>query len=184
MPAFLMVCENFSNEKKWTGGVVTTRKRKAMKSNSTDIDQASSPATDGLKVADTTIKTCRPFIIQVMVFSPKSGYKIEVQVEKSCTAEADAIWKLVFDLYKKQEGRDDFDQLVHVSYTGGTPVEQRGLEATAANGINERQADALINRAGPAVLDLEDSGEKTPEELEGTKTEVKAAAKDVANFAL
>jgi hypothetical protein len=159
-------------------------KRKQAKTRSGDTALSSAPPVADLKVVDTTIKTCKPFIIQVMVFNPKSGYKIEVQVEKSCTPQADPIWKLVFDLYKKQENGSDFDQLVHVSYTGGTPVEQRGLEETAAKGINDKQADVLINRAGPAVLDLENSADLPPEVLEETKAEVKSAAKDVANFAL
>ncbi len=119
-----------------------------------------------------------------MVFAPKSGYKIEVDIEKSCTPQAEAVWKLVFDLYKKQEAGDGFDQLVHVSYTGGTPVEQQGLEATAAKGINGKQADVLVNRVAPAVLDLENAKALPPQQLEEVKSEVKAAAKDVASFAL
>jgi hypothetical protein len=107
-----------------------------------------------------------------------------VQIERSCTPQADPIWKLVFDLYKKQDTGSDFDQLVHVSYTGQTPVEQKGLAATFANGVNDKQADVLVNRSGPAVLDLKDAKDMSPEQLEQTKAEVKAASKDVANFAL
>jgi hypothetical protein len=163
---------------------VTAKELNKMKSSSNLAAQPTAATAADLKVVDTTTKTCRPFIIQVMVFNPKSGFRIEVQVEKSCTPQADPIWKLVFDLYKKQQTGSDFDQLVHVSYTGGTPVEQQGLEATAAKGINDQQADVLINRAGPAVLALENSKEMPEEELEQTKTQVKSAARDVANFAL
>jgi len=139
---------------------------------------------NALKVTDTTIKTCRPFVLQVMVFAPKSGYKIEVDIEKTCTPQADPLWKLVFDLYKKQATGTGFDQLVHISYTGGTPVEQQGLEATSANGINGKQADAIINRIGPAVTDLENAQTMTPEQLAATKAQIKSAGSDVANFAL
>ncbi len=162
-------------------GAVKSKKKKANMSNTT------LPAvvpTDSLKVVDTAVKTCKPFVLQVMVFNPKSGFKIEVQVERSCTPQADPIWKLVFDLYKKQATGSDFDQLVHVSYTGQTPVEQQGLAATFANGVNDKQADVLVNRAGPAVLDLKDAKDMPPEQLEQTKAEVKAASSDVANFAL
>jgi len=162
---------------------VATKKTQLKPKPAAAASPAATNAAD-IKVVDTTTKTCKPFIIQVMVFNPKSGFKIEVQVEKSCTPQADPIWKLVFDLYKKQQSGSDFDQLVHVSYTGGTPVEQRGLEATAAKGINDQQADVLINRAGPAVLALENSKTMPEKELEQTKTQVKSAAKDVANFAL
>jgi hypothetical protein len=144
-----------------------------------------SAGADGLKVVDTTgPKTCKPFVLQVMVFAPDSGFKIEVNIEKSCTPQADAIWKLVFDLYKKKTSGDGFDQLVHVSYTGGTPVEQSGLETTAVKGINSRQADTIVNRVGPAVLDLRNAKDMTPEQLAETKAEVKAASSDVATFAL
>ena len=78
-------------------------------------------------MVDTSAKICKPFVLQVMVFAPQSGFKIEVDIEKSCTPQADPIWKVVFDLYKKQQSGTDFDQLVHVSYTGATPVEQQGL---------------------------------------------------------
>ena len=47
-----------------------------------------------IKVALTTgPKKCKPFVIEVMVFAPASGFKIEVLIEKSCTPQADAIWK-------------------------------------------------------------------------------------------
>lgn len=140
---------------------------------------------DPLKVSTTTgPKTCKPFTLEVMVFAPQSGFKVEVIIEKSCTPQADAIWKIVFDLYKKKSGADGFDQLVHVSFTGGTPVQQKGIEATAANGINDRQADVLVNEAGPAVLALKDASSMPPAQLEATKQEVKSAAGKVAEFAL
>ena len=138
-----------------------------------------------LSVASTTgPKKCKPFVIEVMVFAPASGFKIEVDIEKSCSPQADPIWKIVFDLYKKKATGDGFDQLVHASFKGGTPVIQQGIEATAANGINEKQADVIINEAGPAVLDLKDSASMTPQELEAKKKEVVAASTKVANFAL
>jgi hypothetical protein len=134
-------------------------------------------------VAGPKAKKCKPFVLEVMVFAPASGFKIQVQIEKSCTPQADAIWKIVFDLFKKNAS-GAFDQLVHVSFTGGTPVEQQGIEATAANGINDRQADAIINEAGPAVLDLKDAATMPPAQLEQTKAEIKAASSKVATFAL
>lgn len=137
----------------------------------------------GLKVTTvTSIKKCKPFVLQVMVFAPASGFKIEVMIEKSCTPEAEPIWKIVFDLHKK--AGTGFDQLVHVSFTGGTPVEQKGIAATAANGINDRQADVIVNEAGPAVLDLKDASTMPPAQLEATKKQIVASSKKVATFAL
>ena len=144
-----------------------------------------SGGTDPLKFSDTTgPKVCKPFVLEVMVFAPASGFKIEVKIEKSCTPQADAIWKIVFDLFKKQAGGSGFDQLVHVSFTGGTPVEQKGIEATAANGINSSQSDAIVNEAGPTVLQLKDASTMTPQQLEAAKQQVRAAASRVATLAI
>lgn len=140
--------------------------------------------TSPIKITSTTTKRCKPFTIEVMVFAPASGFKIEVSTEKTCTPQADAIWKIVFDLYKKQATGTAFDQLVHVSFKGGTPVEQRGIEATAANGINPRQADVLINEVGPAVLQLKDASTMPPAQLESVKTEIVNGSSRVATFAL
>ena len=141
--------------------------------------------TDPVKVALTTgPKTCKPFVIDVMVFAPASGFKIQVQVEKTCTPTADPIWKIVFDLYKKQATGTGFDQLVHVSFKGGTPVVQQGIEATAANGINGKQADTIVNEVGPAVLQLKDASTMSADELAATKQEVVTGSTKVANFAL
>ena len=140
---------------------------------------------DPVKVSLTTgTKTCKPFVIDVMVFAPASGFKIQVQVEKTCTPTADAIWKIVFDLFKKQAAGSGFDQLVHVSFKGGTPVIQQGIEATAANGINSKQADTIVNEVGPAVLQLKGASTMTPDELAAVKADVVNGATRVANFAL
>jgi hypothetical protein len=140
--------------------------------------------TDPIRITSTTTKICRPFTIEVMVFAPASGFKIEVLVEKTCTPTADPIWKIVFDLYKKQATGTAFDQLVHVSFKGGTPVQQKGIEATAANGITPRQADVLINEVGPAVLQLQDASRLPPDQLSSVKSEIVSGASRVAEFAL
>lgn len=94
-------------------------------------------------------KVCKPFLVEVMVFSPESGYKFKVLVERSCTPEADPIWKLVFDLYKMTGSTEV--QLVHVSFTSGTPVEQKGVQLMASEGVKPAQADILTNEVHPAA---------------------------------
>ena len=94
-------------------------------------------------------KVCKPFLVEVMVFSPESGYKFKVLVERSCTPEADPLWKLVFDLYKVT-GTTEV-QLVHVSFTSGTPVEQKGVQLIASEGVKPDQADILTNEVHPAA---------------------------------
>lgn len=140
--------------------------------------------TDPIKITTTTTKSCKPFTIEVMVFAPANGFKVQVLIEKTCTPTADAIWKIVFDLYKRQESGTGFDQLVHVSFKGGTPVEQKGIEATAANGINPKQADVLINEVGPAVLQLKDASRMPPDQLDSVKKEIVSGSSRVATFAL
>src|SRR5262245_4240625 len=97
-------------------------------------------------------KVCKPFLIEVMVFSPESGFKFKVIVERSCTPSADAVWKLVFDLFEVENGQET--QIVHVSFTAGAPVEQQAVQTMADQGVTEPQADVLINEVHPAAKDV------------------------------
>jgi hypothetical protein len=111
-------------------------------------------------------KTCKPFILEVMVFSPESGFKFKVLVERSCTPEADSIWKLVFDLYKTDTGTEV--QVVHVSYTAGTPVESKAVQAMVAEGIKPEQAAVMTSEVFPAskkVVGKKKVGKKEKESL-------------------
>ncbi len=105
-------------------------------------------------------KTCKPFLLEVMVYSPESGYKFKVVVERSCTPEADAIWKLVFDLYRVAGGSET--QLVHVSFTAGAPVEQTAIQTMATDGITEAQSDVLIAEVHPAAKAIVGVASPTP----------------------
>ena len=87
-------------------------------------------------------KKCKPFIFEVMVYSPEAGYKAEVVIERACTASNDSIWKFVFDLYKKKTDGDGFDQLVHVSYRGLNQQENASI-AGMIDGLSDAQADQL-----------------------------------------
>jgi len=115
-------------------------------------------ATSSISVVPIGAKVCKPFLLEVMVFSPESGYKFKVMVERSCTSEADAIWKLVFDLYKVGSGQEV--QVVHVSFTSGSPAEQKGVQLMASEGVKPSQAAVLINEVHPAAKAIE--GVKKP----------------------
>ena len=106
-----------------------------------------------VSVVTTTTKVCKPFLLEVMVFSPEAGYKFKVIVERSCTPEADPIWKLVFDLFKVNCTEEV--QIVHVSFTTGTPVEQKAVQTMAAEGVKPAQADILVNEVHPAAKAIE-----------------------------
>lgn len=111
------------------------------------------PKKSSVSVVPISNKVCKPFLLEVMVFSPEAGYKFKVIVERSCTPEADAIWKLVFDLYRVTNGQEV--QLVHVSFTTGTPVEQKVVQSMAAEGVSQAQADLLVVEVHPAVKAIE-----------------------------
>lgn len=116
--------------------------------------KATKKATGAVTPAEASVvtvgkKKCKPFIIEVMVFSPESGYKIEVLIERACTPENDSIWKVVFDLYKEKANGNGFDQLVHVSYRGKTQEENQKIIKTL-DGVNDAQADVLIDEVFPA----------------------------------
>jgi hypothetical protein len=118
-------------------------------------------------------KVCKPFLLEVMMFSPESGYKFKVVVERSCTPEADAIWKLVFDLFKIIDGQEV--QMVHVSFTAGSAVEQKGVQKMAMEGITEAQSDVLIKEVHPAVKTLEGVTKPTAKQKKRVHTAMQKA---------
>ena len=70
----------------------------------------------------------RPFLLEIMVFCPEAGYKFKVNVERSCTPEADALWKLVgrqnLLVRKLTHRRDTLEEIFlkamgHLSHTPG-----------------------------------------------------------------
>lgn len=121
-------------------------------------------------------KTCKPFLLQVMVFSPESGFKFEVLVEKGCTPNNDPIWKLVFDLFKQQPGGTAFTQIVHVSFTSGTTEEQQGIQNMVTQGVNSGQADALTSQVFPAAKQLDGVSTPTPQQKQAIHQAMSNAA--------
>ena len=102
-------------------------------------------------------KKCKPFLLEVMVSPPDSGFKFELTVEKGCTATNDAIWKLVFDLYKEVNGK--FVQVAHVSFKAGNDDEKKGIKDIAVNGITEKAADVATTDVLPPAKQLATSGQ-------------------------
>jgi hypothetical protein len=105
-------------------------------------------------------KVCRPFTLDVMVMNPSADFKFSLSVEVACSPQADEIWKLVFDLFKKVN--NDFVQVVHVSFTAQTPVEAAGIQATGKNGVNQQQADIVVNQIHPAVVEISNAPSPSP----------------------
>jgi hypothetical protein len=133
---------------------------------------------ENISVVPVSPGSCTPFTLEVMVFSPESGFKFQVLVERSCikaTAETPAMtkWKLVFDLYKKN-AQGQFDLIVHVSYTAENPTQEKKLAATAVNGVNAKQSKQLITKVHPSVKKAENLGNLPPAQQEAVKKEVKS----------
>lgn len=127
----------------------------------------------GNVVKTTGKKKCKPFIFEVMVYSPEAGYKAQIEVERGCTATNDSVWKFVFDLYKKQATGSAFDQLVHVSYRALTKDENAAVVGMI-DGLTDAQADAL-----PALHEAAKNFHDDPNAE--NKTAVLAKAKDVVS---
>ncbi len=106
-------------------------------------------------------KKCKPFILEVFVASPEAGYKFELTVEKICTSTNDALWKLVFDLYKK-DASGTFQQLVHVSFKPTEPSEQKGVERLATEPVSVDTARVLTKEVHPAAKAIAGVTKPTP----------------------
>src|SRR5438094_7199826 len=131
----------------------------------------SNGATGSARVVRVEAKKCKPFILDVMIYSPESGHKAVVSIERACTPTNESIWKFVFDLYKKKAASDEFDQLVHVSYRGLNSAENEAI-AGMVNGLSDSQADQL-----PALHEA--SKEFAANPSDANKTAVTSAAKNV-----
>src|SRR5262245_42966294 len=94
-------------------------------------------------------KTCKPFILEVMVMIPESGFKFQVLIENACTPDKDALWKLVFDLYQKVDG--NWEQIVHVSYKPVNDKEIQGVQSMAVDGVTSGSAEVLTKEAFPVA---------------------------------
>ncbi len=115
------------------------------------------------KVVPVGAKKCKPFILEVFVASPEAGYKFELVVEKACSSSNDPLWKLVFDLYKK-DASGVFQQIVHVSFRPVEPDEERGVAALATEPITVETARVLRNEVHPSAKEIAASANPTPEQ--------------------
>ena len=106
----------------------------------------------------TTQKKCKPFTLRVMVFSPESGYKFSIEVQKSCTDKNEEVWKLLFDLSKKIN--NVFVELVTVEFVSGDPNDIEKIAAITDEGMSRAQVRAFRDNVFPMVKPFADTGEK------------------------
>src|SRR5438105_5086304 len=133
------------------------------------------------RIAKIGAKKCRPFSLDVMVMNPDADFKFTLSVELSCSPQADQIWKLVFDLFKKVN--NDFVQVVHVSFKAEAPVEIAGVQNTAQNGVNQDQADIVVNQIHPAAVQIANSPKPDPATTQAINDNMSTVAKLGANVA-
>ncbi len=103
-------------------------------------------------------KKCKPFLLRVMVFSPESGYKFTIEIQKACTSQNEPVWKLLFDLYKKTA--TDFQEVVSVEFVAGDPNDITKIAAITEDGMNRSQVRAFRDNVYPLVKPFGDSGQK------------------------
>jgi hypothetical protein len=116
---------------------------------------------------------CRPFTTEFRLSAPEAGFKIAVVVEKTCTPQAEATLKLVFDLFRKVD--KEFVEIVHVSFKADSPVEKAGLESIAADGVPPKSARILRKDVFPVAKKLE-GRPPTDDEKVALKTGLSKAA--------
>lgn len=104
-------------------------------------------------------KKCKPFLLRVMIFSPESGYKFTIEIQKACNSSNEAVWKLLFDLYKKIDG--EFQEVVSVEFVAGDPNDIDKVAAITEDGMKRAQVRAFRDNVYPLVKPFGDSG-KTP----------------------
>src|SRR5689334_20875927 len=103
-------------------------------------------------------KKCKPFVLRVMVFSPESGYKFIIEVQKACTDSNEEVWKLLFDLAKKID--EVFVDLVTVEFVSGDPNDIQKIAVITDEGMNRAQVRAFRDNVFPLVKPFADSGKK------------------------
>lgn len=73
-----------------------------------------------------------------MIFSPESGYKFTIEIQKACTSQNEPVWKLLFDLYKKIG--TEFQEVVSVEFVAGDPNDIDKIAAVTEEGMKRAQS--------------------------------------------
>jgi hypothetical protein len=119
-------------------------------------------------------RRCQPFLIRVMVYSPEAGYKFNIEVQKACSANNEEIWKLLFSLSKKIDGR--FEEIINVELVAGDPNEIERVAAISDEGLTRPQVRAFRDKVFPLTKPIADAGrDPSPAEAKQIDTAVKEA---------
>jgi hypothetical protein len=119
-------------------------------------------------------KKCKPFLLKVMVFSPESGFKFTIEVQKACNSQNDPVWKLLFDLFRKID--NEFVEIISVEFVAGDPNDIQKVSAITDEGMTKAQVRAFRDNVFPLVKPFAVSGTPpTPEEKKKIDETVKNA---------
>ncbi len=122
----------------------------------------------------TGAKKCKPFLLRVMVFSPESGYKFTIEIQKACNSQNEPVWKLLFDLYKKIEA--EFVEIISVEFVAGDPNDIQKIAAVTDEGMKSAQVRAFRDNVYPLVKPFGDAGKvPTADEQKTIDTTIKKA---------
>ncbi|MCA2618595.1 MAG: hypothetical protein IM492_01225 [Microcystis sp. M040S2] len=109
-----------------------------------------------------------------MVFSPESGYKFIIEVQKACAANNEEVWKLLFNLLKKIDGQ--FVEIINVEFIAGDPDEIDRVAAITDEGLTRPQVRAFRDQVFPLTKPIGDEArEPTPQEQQVIATAMKSA---------
>ena len=90
--------------------------------------------------------TCTEFRIKVMVFSPESGFKFDVTVQRKCFP---TTFLVIFNLFKKIG--NEFVLIVSVEFEAEKKEDKKAVETIATNGVNVLQSRAFTKKVFPLV---------------------------------
>jgi hypothetical protein len=107
-------------------------------------------------------RKCKPFLLRVMVFSPESGFKFTIEVQKACTSTNEPVWKLLFDLFRKID--NEFVEIISVEFVAGDPNDIDKIAAITDEGMKKAQVRAFRDDVYPLVKPFGVSGKQATAE--------------------
>lgn len=99
---------------------------------------------------------CKPFQLQVKVFSPESGYRFSIEIQKQCDSKNQPIWALIFTLDKKIGAT--FTNLISVNFTAGNTTDAAKIATIAETGMTLAQFRAAKEKLYPLAKSVGESG--------------------------
>jgi len=118
--------------------------------------------------AKTTPRACRPFLLSLAA----GGVKETVVIERACTPENEAVWKLMVEL----RGKTGLSvKISSWDYPAGKAAIEARIRSMVIGGMSQEDADCIVMKTGPM---LELAAGAAPAEKEKLLAEAAEALKD------